>query len=103
MIKKIIILLFFSSTLLFAQEASQEQLNDIYKEAVLFVAIFGIMGLVSYIYSSRHAKEYVPKGPSKEELAAEAFKVKRKKELLSLLDGKKLTENEFEVLIQYYK
>ena len=102
MLKKIIILSSLIATSLFAQEASQEQLNNIYQEAILFVVIFGLMGLVSYIYSSRHAKQYVPKGLTQEEIEERAFRENRVQKLSKLFDEKVLLEDEFLILKQHY-
>ena len=56
---KITIFILLTVTFLNAQAATDEQLNSIYAEAILFVAVFGVMGIVSFIYSRRHAKAYV--------------------------------------------
>ena len=101
--QKITFLFFIFVSSLTAQDASQEQLNSIYQEALLFVAIFGVMGIVSYIYSSKHAKEYVPKEPTQEELDVKAFKESRVKDLSNPLAKNPLTKAEFELLSQHYK
>ena len=100
---KIIFILLLCSTALFSTEVSQAQLNDIYKEAVLFIAVFGLMGIVSYLYSSRHAKAYTPQEPSPEEILVQKFKDSRVKELSKLLDEKRLTEGEFDMLKAFYE
>jgi len=100
---KITLILLVCTTALFSTEVSQAQLNDIYKEAVLFITVFGIMGIVSYLYSSRHAKAYTPKEPSKEELLMQKLKATRVKELSTLLDEKRLTEGEFDMLKAFYE
>ena len=101
--QKIIIIFFTLFTSLLAQGIAQKELNSIYKEATLFIAIFGVMGIISYIYSSKHAKEYVPKEPTQEELDLKAFKENRIKELSNLLEEKLLTKEEFEILSEHYK
>ena len=58
---KITTLIISLVTFLNAQAATEEQLNSIYKEATLFVIVFGVMGVISFVYSRRHAKEYKPK------------------------------------------
>ncbi|MDY0234201.1 MAG: hypothetical protein RBS11_09240 [Sulfurimonas sp.] len=97
---KIFILLFlglFSS--LYADSVTQDDLNSIYIEAILFVTVFGIMGIVSYIYSSRHAKAYQPK---KQEVAKDRIKADRIEELKELLQKDVITKIEFELLKEHY-
>ena len=89
--------IFFSS--LYANDLSQETLNSIYQEAILFITVFGVMGIVSYIYSSRHAKAYRPK---KEEVAKDRTKTDRIEELKDLLQKELITKKEFELLKEYY-
>ena len=101
--QKLILIFFVLATSLFAQEASQEQLNSIYKEALLFVAIFGTMGIVSYIYSTKHAKEYIPKEPTAEEILAKTLKESRILELKKLFADGMLQENELATLLVYYE
>ena len=101
--KKITLLFLLSSTLLFSSDASQEDLNAIYQEALLFVAVFGVMGIISFIYSSKHAKAYIPKGLTAEELEIKAFNESRVQELSKLLDEKRVTKEEFNILNQHYK
>ena len=101
--KKILISIPFLATILSAQTATQDELNSIYTEAILFVAVFGIMGIISYIYSSKHAKAYVPKKVvTKLTPYQEACKT-RVQELSKMLEEKSITEDEFEVLEKYYK
>ena len=93
---KIFLLTFFILLLsLYGDEVSQEELNSIYIEAVLFVSVFGIMGIISYIYSSRHAQAYKPK---KEEIKQEIVKADRIEELRDLLQKELITKKEFELL-----
>jgi hypothetical protein len=103
MITKFFMVLLFLATSLFAQEASQEQLNSIYREALLFVAIFGVMGIVSYIYSTKHAKEYIPKEPTQEEILAKTLKEDRILKLKKLFADGILQENELATLLVYYE
>ena len=56
--RKIIPLSLLNVVSLFAAEVSQGEMQSIYFEAVLFIGVFGTMGLISYIYSNRHAKAY---------------------------------------------
>ncbi len=95
---KLITFTLLFSTLLSAVEVTQSQQNGIYMEALLFVGIFGTMGLVSYIYSSRHAKEYKPKKVERKVTQYDA----RIEELLEMQKNNLLTEKEFELLSNYY-
>ena len=90
-------------TFLNAQAASEEQLNSIYTEAILFVAVFGVMGIISFIYSRRHAKAYVaPKVVT--ELSSYQIACKTRVEELSImLEDEVITTDEFELLKDYYK
>ncbi len=96
--KNILLILVLISSLC-AQDATQEQLSNIYQEAILFVAIFGVMGIISYIYSARHAKEYKPKEISKEKKVP----FSRTQELYDMLENKSLTQEEFDILEVYYE
>ena len=87
-----------------AEEATSEQLNAIYTEAIWFVVVFGTMGIVSYIYSSRHAKQYTEKEASnvaqKKARATEqkSLKEKRIEELTELHNDGLLTKEELKIL-----
>ena len=91
-------------TSLSAQEANPEELNAIYLEAVLFIAVFGVMGIVSYIYSSRHAAQYTKDQAKKVALnktrvADQAEKrEERLSELSKLLKDGVIKEDEFKIL-----
>ena len=104
--KNIILFTLLTTVSLLAQDASDEQLQSIYTEAILFVAIFGAMGIISFIYSSRHAKAYVP---SQEELERieqvrekKRLKEIRVSELSNLLQNETLTQEEFTILESHY-
>jgi len=97
---KIFILIFFILlSSLYANDVSQEKLNSIYVEAVLFVLVFGVMGIISYIYSSKHAKAYKPK---KEEVIKDRLKADRIEELRELLQKELITKVEFDLLKEHY-
>ena len=97
---KIFILIFFILfSSLYANDVSQEKLNSIYMEAVLFVLVFGVMGIISYIYSSKHAKAYKPK---KEEVIKDRLKADRIEELRELLQKELITKVEFDLLKEHY-
>jgi hypothetical protein len=59
------------------------------------------MGIVSYIYSKKHAKEYKPQEKKEKELENNPYS-KRREELLEMLNNKLLTQEEFDILSQYY-
>jgi len=92
MIKLILLtLLLFSS--LFAGEMTQSDLNNIYFEAILFVAVFGTMGIISYVISSKHAKEYKPK-----KVIIEEIQIDRISELFQMHKDGLLTLQEYTIL-----
>ncbi len=95
---KFIIYTLLVNTILSAAEVTQSQQSGIFMEGALFVGIFGTMGLVSYIYSSRHAKEYKPKEVEIKESPYDA----RIEKLLEMQKNDLLTKKEFELLSDYY-
>ena len=100
---KLIIFTLLLKTFLFAAVVTQSQQNSIYLEAILFVVVFGTMGIISYIYSSRHAKAYKSKKvPAEEEVVEEIVNVDRISELSEMLKNGILTREEFELLNNYY-
>jgi len=101
MIKSTILLLLFK-TIVFAGTISQSEQKSIFLEGILFVVVFGAMGLISYIYSSRHAKAYKPKKEKEKEEIKHPANAKRILELEKILKNKILTQKEFEILKQYH-
>ncbi len=104
--KNIVLFTLLTTVSLLAQDASDEQLQSIYTEALLFIGIFGTMGIISYIYSSRHAKAYVPSQEELERIQREKeekmLRASRIEELALMRDNKVLTEEEFINLERYY-
>ncbi len=98
------LLLLITLTALQAEEIAPEQLDAIYTEAIWFVIVFGVMGLVSYIYSSRHAAQYTKEQADniakKKALSSERTKQQEKRinELSELCKDGLLTEEEFRIL-----
>ena len=94
-------------TSLSAEEVDSEQLNAIYTEAIWFVVIFGAMGIISFIYSNRHAKQYTQKQADtiaqNKSLAAEQVKQRENRldELAKLVKDGLLTEKELRILRTY--
>ena len=101
MIKFIIYTLIFN-TILSAAEVTQSQQNSILMEAALFIGIFGTMGIISYIYSSRHAKAYKKPEVVAEMIVADATTLDRISELSEMLEKGILTQKEFELLNNYH-
>ena len=98
---------FFYSIVLFSSleaEIAQEKLNDIYVEAVFFVIVIVTMSIISYIYSTKHAKEYAIKNQknidAKREAKKDEIKSKedRVKELQDMLDKNMITQDEFKMM-----
>lgn len=97
---------------LHAEAIESEALNDIYVEAVLFVTVFAVMSIISFIISRRHAREYVQAEdslePVDEKKAAEYVhmaddKGQRLIELSKMLKEGVLSEAEFDLLKQGFK
>jgi len=99
---KVVAITLLIETLLSAKVVSQNVENSIIMEAILFVVIFGTMGLISYIYSSRHAKAYKPNKKENKEKVAYSTQEKRILELEEMLQNKTLTQKEFEILKSHY-
>ena len=89
-------------TLLFAKEVSQSEQNSVMIEAILFVGIFGTMGILSYIYSNKHAKAYKKKDVEIESPKQERIEVDRITELSKMLENGSLTQEEFELLQNHH-
>jgi mannitol-specific phosphotransferase system IIBC component len=113
MIKQLLApLLIFTS--LHAVGIDPEELNSIYIEAALFVTVFGLMSVVSFIISRKHAEQNALKNLQKKELQKEAKKssqtvsskqsedssseTKRVKELSKMLKDGLITDKEFQTL-----
>jgi len=100
---KLILFILSLKTFLFATAVTQSQQQSILMEAALFVSVFGIMGIISYIYSNRHAKAYKPKKVSvEEEVIEKIINIDRVSELSEMLKKGMLTKKEFELLNNYY-
>ena len=95
---KLIIFILLLKMSLFAKVVSQSEQNSILVEAALFVGVFGAMGIISYIYSSKHAKEYKPK---KSEIKKSPYDA-RVAELLEMHKNNLLSKKEFELLSDFY-
>jgi len=100
---KLIILTLLLKTILFARVVSESEQNSVMIEGVLFVIVFGTMGVISYIYSSKHAKVYVKKEEVSESQKEESIEVGRITELSKMLEDGTLTEKEFILLNNYYR
>ena len=99
---KLMIFTILFQTLLFAKEVSQSEQNSVMIEAILFVGIFGTMGILSYIYSNKHAKAYKKKDVEIESPKQERIEVDRITELSKMLENGSLTQEEFELLQNHH-
>jgi hypothetical protein len=98
-LKLISLILLISSSLL-AVAPTQSEEKSIYIEGILFLVVFGTMGVISYIYSNKHAQEYKKKEPqNKEETSPYAERIAK---LLEMKNDNLLSEKEFEILSDYY-
>ncbi len=84
-------------TSLQAGATSSEDLSSIYMEAVLFIGIFGTMGIVSFFISRKQANKYVKENPVIKEKPLSELET-RMLELTKLLKNGILTEEEFQIL-----
>jgi amino acid permease len=104
--KKTLLFILLNVVSLYAAQTTQKEMNGIYMEALLFVAVFGTMGLISYIYSSRHAKIYssseAEKKRKKDEKEEQLHNKKRVASLTKLLEDELLTPQEFAILTRHY-
>lgn len=81
-----------------------ENLSSIYTEAIIFIAVFGVMSVVSYIVSTKHAREHAIENRAKideERLKAKenvSNKKSRFKELSKMQESGLLKEDELNVL-----
>ncbi|MBU1657480.1 hypothetical protein KKG72_00295 [bacterium] len=84
--------------------ASEDYLESIYVEASLFAAVIIFMSVISYVISSRHAKEYTKNNQAKMDDALLKNKEsvdneKKRVEVLSkMLEDGLLEEDEFKLL-----
>ena len=104
-------------TSLRADAIDPDDLSNIYTEAVLFVAVFALMSIISFIISRKHARQYDQKNPfskqsspekpeepaeeiSADPAAADTNEIERLVELSKLLKDGLLTKEEFQILKQ---
>jgi len=99
-----------TTTLLQAEEGiPEEALGSIYTEALWFVGVITVMGIISFIVSSRNAKRYEEEMSAKrvqeekrgievEETLPDNTTINRISELAVLRDKGLLKESEFSVL-----
>ena len=91
-------------TSLQAEDIDPDKFSEIYIQGILFVALFTVMSIISFIVSKRHAKQHVQKHTDdiaqKKALAAEQERQKedRLTELSKLVDDGLLREEEFQIL-----
>ena len=102
--QKWLLIPFITFTALQAKEVAPEEFDAIYTEAIWFVLVFGVMGIVSYIYSSRHAVQYTKDQADNialdKLLASEEVQRRDERllELSKLVEDGVLKEEEFRIL-----
>ncbi|MEA3374150.1 MAG: SHOCT domain-containing protein [Campylobacterota bacterium] len=116
MIKSLLLSL-LTLTCLQAKVINPDDLSDIYIEAILFVTVFTLLSIISYIYSKKHAKQYAKENPSSKQDVPETSKesdeaisadhtvtvkneTDRLMELSKMLKNGLITEEEFQLLKQ---
>lgn len=87
-----------AGALLQAKDVSSDELSGIYTEAILFVSVFAVMGVVSFVISRKHARNYVKEPASAKEEVPLSDAEKRVIELSKLVKSGLLREDEFEIL-----
>ncbi len=109
MIKQLLTPLLISSYL-HAEGIDPGDLKSIYMEAALFVTVFGLMSIVSFVISKKHAKQNALKNLQKKEEEsaknAQAIPIeqseesedKRTEELSKMLKDGLITKKEFQIL-----
>lgn len=109
MIKQLLVTLLISSYL-HAEGIDPEELKSIYMEAALFVTVFGLMSIVSFIISRKHAKQNALKNLQRRERESannsqatpieqpKESEDKRTEELSKMLKDGLITEKEFQIL-----
>ena len=75
MVKLFLLIFLFSFT--YAGEISSDALDGIFVEAILFIMLFTIMGVISFFISRKHAQKYEQKNPLHERRTA-----RKKRELI---------------------
>jgi hypothetical protein len=80
--------LIFIFSFTYAQGVDAQEMDSIYSEAILFVSIFSVMSIVSFVVSKRNAKKYEQQNPLKERKDA-----KKKEELEDLYLNTTTKEN----------
>jgi len=97
---KLILISLSIFTSLFGVDETQAQMNDIYFEAVLFVGIFGTMGIISYVVSKKHAKKYKTKTAPQREVK-KSLRLQRVEKLYELYEEGVLTFEEYQILEEH--
>ena len=99
---KLVISTLLLKTVLFAKVVSESEQNSIMIEALLFIVVFGTMGIISYIYSSKHAKAYKKEEEVPQSAVEERVEKGRISELSVMLENGTLTKEEFNILENYH-
>jgi len=102
--RKIILVFLGTFIPLIAREANEKELESIYNEAILFVAVFTVMSVISIIVSRRQAKKYVQEHSHKDKSDKKAAEPVLSESELRVIELQKLVyknllkEKEFELL-----
>ncbi len=104
---KWLFLTLFTPIFLRATNLGNEELSDIFLEGLLFIAVFAVMSIISFIVSKKQAKKYLQKNLTsqlREKKTLQTSSVNdidnRITELSKLVDDGLLTEEEYQMLKQ---
>lgn len=105
----------FLSSFLNAKGIDADNLGSIYTEAIIFVAVFAVMSIVSIIISKRNAKKFEVENPLEERKATRREEMLKKElkdipvvsknsdldrliELSTMLQNNSISQKEFDIL-----
>ncbi len=104
--KKTILFLLLNVVSLYAAQATQNEMQSIYMEALLFIGVCGTMGIISYIYSNKHAKTYKnskeEKKRKEDNVKEDAHKIERVEALSKMFKEGAILPEEFAILKKHY-
>jgi choline-glycine betaine transporter len=105
---KIFIISLITAISIYAREANEQELHSIYNEAILFVAVFTLMSVISFIVSKRQAKKYMQHKDLEKDDESDSVEVQKRseaqirvEELEKMCRDGLLTQAEFEVLKEF--
>ena len=100
---KLLFLPLWALTSLQAKGIDPDDMSEIYTEAILFVAVFGLLSIISFIVSRKHAKQYAEKGISSKQDEPEAPKETTETIPADHAETAETAENEVDKLIELSK